>query len=259
MSTTDGLESTRIWLKRNYEMIDLSNETNSRIIMNKILINSYLELLVWDHSKQDHYPETLLMDMTRINSIKAKVTKLTLIGSVFLVTYATVGTPIQGLQELKDKLKEQLMLLISENGNNSVEDLKSQMTSVSLQVIKEVQSCLETHGFSQLDSNKEDSLKTQIIDISNNENRLRKVVERRILEFIERVLSSPTAAPMQIPTGLSSLQKELTEIAGQLIRIVAHNRAVFSKYYAIIITDIIPDISSAETNTLEKEISISAQ
>jgi hypothetical protein len=242
-------------------MIDLSNETNSRIIMNKILINSYLELLVWDDSKQDHYPETLLMDMTRINSIKAKVAKLTLIGSVFLVTYATVGAPIQGLQELKDKLKEQLMLLISENGNNySVEDLKSQMTSVSLQVIKVVQSCLESHGFSQLDSNKEDSLKTQIIDISNNENRLRKVVERRILEFIERVLSSPTAAPMQIPTGLSSLQKELTEIAGQFIRIVAHNRAVFSKYYAIIITDMIPDISSAETNSLEKEIhTISAQ
>jgi len=217
-----------------------------------------LELLNWDNSKQEYYPETLLMDTARINTIKAKVAKLTLIGSVFLVTYATVGTSIQGLQEFRDKLKDQLMLLITENTNSSDEDLKSQMTSVSLQVKKEVQSCLEKHGFPQLDANKAEMLETQIIDISNSDNRVRKVVERRVLEFVERVLSSPTAAPMQIPTGLSSLQKELTEIAGQFIRIVAHNRAVFSKYYADIITDMIPDISRAETQSIERDLTTSS-
>lgn len=258
LSTADGLEYTKIWLKRNNEMIDLSNETNSRIIINKLLINSYLELLVWDNSKQEYYPETLLLDSTRINSIKAKVTKLTLIGSLFFVTFATVGTSIQDIQEFKEKLKDQLMLLLSEDSDSS-EDLKSQMTSIALQVIKEVQNCLEKHGFPHLDSNKTQILETQIIDISNANNRVKKVVERRILEFIERVLSSPTAAPMQIPTGLSSLQKELTEIAGQFMRIVAHNRAVFSKYYANIIIDMIPNISSSERESLERDLTISSQ
>lgn len=244
LSSLDGLEYTKLWLKRNFESLDLENETNCKIITNKILINAYLELLVWDHNKQDSYPETLLLDATRINTIKAKVLKLTLIGSVFLVTYATVGPSIQGLQEFKDKLKEHLIVLISDKSSDySEEELKSQMTSVSLQVKEEVKTCLEKHGFIPLDATKDQSLQTQIIDISCGDNRLRKVIERRILEFIERVVSSPTAAPMQIPTGLTAVKQELTQIGGQFVRIVAHNRAVFSQYYANIISDLIPGLS----------------
>ncbi|CAG2119678.1 unnamed protein product, partial [Medioppia subpectinata] len=49
LSAVDGLEYTKTWLKRNYESIDVSNETNCKIITNKILVNAYLELLVWDN------------------------------------------------------------------------------------------------------------------------------------------------------------------------------------------------------------------
>lgn len=57
----------------------------------------------------------------------------------------------------------------------------------------------------------------------------------RLREFLLQIITSPTAAPQQVPTGLSSLQKELAAVAGQFLRIVSHNRAVFSQYYLDII------------------------
>ena len=239
--------------------MDLSDESNAKVITNKILINAYLELLVWDNRAQEAYPETLLLDANRINTIKAKVFKLTLIGSVFLVTFATVGPSIQGLQEFKDKLKNSLMVLISDKSNEfSSEELKSQMTSVALQVKQEIKECLKDHGFTQMDETKTQTLETQIIDIHESENRLRKVVERRILEFLERVLSSPTAVPMQIPTGLSAVKEELTQIAGQYVRIVVHNRSVFAEYYADIITELIPGIDTSGMQSIARDLTISS-
>ena len=54
-------------------------------------------------------------------------------------------------------------------------------------------------------------------------------------EFIQQSITSPTAAPLRIPPGLSSLQTELTAITGQFLRLVSHNRAVFGEYYTDII------------------------
>jgi T-complex protein 11. len=57
----------------------------------------------------------------------------------------------------------------------------------------------------------------------------------RVREFIQQSITSPTAAPLRIPPGLSSLQTELTAITGQFLRLVSHNRAVFGEYYTDII------------------------
>lgn len=256
----DGLELTKKWLKRSLESIDLSNELNSKVILNKILNNAYLNLLVMDSSPPEAYSETLLLDAKRIDTIKAKVFKLTLIGSVFLVTYATAGPSIQGLQEFRDKLKDQLMVLISDNSSDlSEEELKSQMTSVALQVKKEMKSCSEKHGLTLLDETKAQTLETQITDIYCSDNRLRKIVERRVLEFIERVLSSPTAAPMQIPSGFSALKDELTQIAGQFVRIAVHNRAVFCEYYSDIISELKPGFTASGIQSTESDLTISSQ
>lgn len=57
----------------------------------------------------------------------------------------------------------------------------------------------------------------------------------RVKEFLLQIITSPTAAPQQVPAGLSTFQKELAAIAGQFLRIVSHNRAVFSQYYLDIV------------------------
>ena len=69
----------------------------------------------------------------------------------------------------------------------------------------------------------------------------------RVREFILQSITSPTAAPVRIPPGLSSLQAELTAITGQFLRLVSHNRAVFSEYY----TDIIAQGVSTSASVTE--------
>lgn len=64
-------------------------------------------------------------------------------------------------------------------------------------------------------------------------------------DFFLQIIQSSTAAPLKVPSGLSSLQQELTEIAGQFLRIVSHNRTVFGIYY----TDIVKEILA--TNVIE--------
>lgn len=54
------------------------------------------------------------------------------------------------------------------------------------------------------------------------------------------MIESSTAAPQKVPSGLSALQKELTEVAGPFLRIVSHNNTVFCIYYFDIISAALP-------------------
>jgi hypothetical protein len=66
----------------------------------------------------------------------------------------------------------------------------------------------------------------------------------RVREFILQSITSPTAAPLRVPPGLSSFQAELTAITGQFLRLVSHNRAVFGEYYTDIIAQGVPASAS---------------
>ena len=43
------------------------------------------------------------------------------------------------------------------------------------------------------------------------------------------------SAPLQVPPGLTLCQKELAQVAGAFVRLVAYNRSVFGEFYADII------------------------
>ena len=68
-------------------------------------------------------------------------------------------------------------------------------------------------------------------------NQLYQLSAKRSMEFIAILLSSTTASPVQMPPGLSTLQEELAQICGTLLRLVTHNRSVFGEYYVNILTD----------------------
>jgi hypothetical protein len=230
----DPLLYTRKWLERNVSSIDLSGETNERTVINKILSTAFSELLVWDDSLQDLMPETLLMDQNRFLTFRDKVTVFTLIGSIILVTFATVGPSIQSLTEFKQTLKQHLVLILGDN--QADESVK--LESAALQVTKEVIKCLESHGLPSLDESKKKSLEEQIKNLKEKDSRVRVVLRRRVLEFIEGVCQSQSASPVQIPSGLSVLQEELLSITGQYMKLVNHNRSVFGEYYSDIIREI---------------------
>ena len=56
--------------------------------------------------------KTLILDQGRFLELRDKTTHLTLVTSILLVTYNTVGEPIAGVQSLKTKLKEQICTLL---------------------------------------------------------------------------------------------------------------------------------------------------
>jgi len=268
------LEFTNLWLKRNYQSLDLSQEADLKNIFNKILIASYIDLLKCisssfscynahdnkDASVEDDYPETLLLIRNRISTIREKVFKVTLISSVFVVTFAAIGEPLQSIKEFRNELKKQLDIIISTTDEKPLqlsnpEELKSILTNVGLQVIKTIEQAHEKYKMGEgkvLDDKKLDSLKYQINELALPSNRIRSVMERRILEFIERVISSSTAVPIQVPSGLSSFAPELTQIAGEFTRVVAYNRAVYSPYYTKLIAQIASPMHYISPNDLKE-------
>ena len=68
--------------------------------------------------------------------------------------------------------------------------------------------------------------------------------ERRVREFLLDIISSTTATPMQVPPGLSATAPELARVGGQLLRLVAHNRAVFGAHYTEILEGALPRLDA---------------
>ena len=66
------------------------------------------------------------------------------------------------------------------------------------------------------------------------------IAGQRIKEFFMDIIESSTAAPQKVPTGLTSLQRELAAIAGQFLRIISHNNTVFCIYYYDIVSAALP-------------------
>jgi len=60
-----------------------------------------------------------------------------------------------------------------------------------------------------------------------------------VLSFIQQALFSRHTAPLQLPVGMSVMDRELSELCGQFLRIISHNRAVFGQYYTDIINDLL--------------------
>ena len=83
-------------------------------------------------------------------------------------------------------------------------------------------------------------------------------MERRILEFIERVISSATADPVQVPSGLSTFAEDIAKLGGNFARLVSYNRSVYSAFYTEIISKITAAkhyISPSELQVIEKSFS----
>lgn len=237
----DPLMYTRTWLRRNYLSLDLSDaddgdseETNDRLVVDRVLTTAYSELLQWKDSLQDLPPESLLMDMSRFLSFRDKVRLFTLTGSVILVTFSTIGPSVQQLAEFKQTLKQHLFLILGDSASDPVTNLES----AGIQVCKDVAETLAKHAFPPMDDSKRTLLLSQITGLSDEGNRVRVLLQRRITEFIEGIIMSQNASPVQIPSGLSVFSEELLSLTGQFVRLVTHNRAVFGEYYADIIKDL---------------------
>ncbi|KAJ9601070.1 hypothetical protein L9F63_000805 [Diploptera punctata] len=235
---TDGLQYTRKWLLRHltkvggygkYPSIEDKSAVHNMTVC--ILGEAYLELLDWDNSNP--YPETIEMDKTRFDDLGNEYWQLVVTGTVLLVTVSTAHS-LQEIAVFKNKLKEHLIVLLQ--GIFTNRRLEESIANISEQVLKEVTEISDTHCLG-IDDGTKLLIKGQIMDIIKEDHKIRKLVCTRARKFLLQTITSPTAAPLRIPPGLSSLQTELTSLTGQFLRLVSHNRAVFGEYYTDIVTE----------------------
>uniref|UniRef100_A0A2C9LLS0 Uncharacterized protein n=1 Tax=Biomphalaria glabrata TaxID=6526 RepID=A0A2C9LLS0_BIOGL len=113
------LKYTEVWLKRNFEKLVqstgqnlTSSSTTSTPTPATVLNEAYIEVLEW--SDPNNFPETLMLDQLRFMALRDKLHTLGLITSVQLITYSVVGSPVEGVEDLKQKLRDHVDLLLQD-------------------------------------------------------------------------------------------------------------------------------------------------
>ena len=61
------------------------------------------------------------------------------------------------------------------------------------------------------------------------------VSAKRVITFIQQALFHRHMEPIKVPAGMSVMEQELSQICGQFLRLISHNRSVFGNFYADII------------------------
>ncbi|KAF2905642.1 hypothetical protein ILUMI_00532 [Ignelater luminosus] len=237
----DGLEHTRKWLLKHLDTSEVNYNSDRnmliRVLTKKAFAEACIDLLEWDG--KNPYPETFMLDEARLSALELTTSRLIIMGTILLVTGSYVGPDLQSIASFKDTIKEHSSILLQ--SVNAEKDLSNSLSNVAEQVIKDVREAQEAHGLVELSEDSEKLLKEQIIEIAKPDHRIRQLVRQRIKDFLLQIIQSATAAPQKVPSGLTALQKELTAVAGQFLRIVSHNSTVFCIYYTDIISAALPN------------------
>jgi len=240
----DGLQLTRSWLKRHappdeeLAAADAAAPSDSarflRLRVQRVLNDAFLELLEWDDD-QNPFPETLVMDSKRILALRDATERTTVSTAVILLTFSNVQGFIVPMdaQKLKETMKKNIDILLEEFETD--DDLLKILPSVSAQVVKDVNEHLTERSKPQLPESAAKNLEEQIAEMENPNHRIRDLVQRRIVDFAKQAISASRSAPLQVPPGLTLCQRELAQIAGNFVRLINYNRAVFGEFYLEII------------------------
>ncbi|XP_050390427.2 T-complex protein 11-like protein 1 [Patella vulgata] len=230
----DGLQFAKVWLKNSHDKLkrledEVNTGTATPVLMatpQAIMNEAYMELLQWNNNNP--FPEMCLMDQGRFHDLQTSINQLTLVASILLVTYNTVGAPIAGLQDLKQTLTSHILTLLEAKKDKDVRE------NVAEQVKAEVNKCLMTHAFPQL-GQKSDILVGQIKDVFNVDNAIHTLMKKRLMDFIREAIKTKHVSSLKVPTGFSAVESKLSQVLGKFLRLISHNRSVFGVYYAEII------------------------
>lgn len=249
--------------------LSLADKISKSDIVNKVLNSAFLELLEWSPDLQKLYPETLLFDEASFKILGDQTSNLIWASSILLTSFAFIKNfNIPDDQEFKNSIKSNIVTLLCSNYENDSAppdnhqklasqsaDSHNEIDRVRLEVISARLCCdfkkklVELSRSSQLEAfeSQSDMFSRQILDLQSSSNRVKELARRRILEFLDTILTldakhrqnkiSGTPPPVNIPLGLNCLTDEITLVTAQLVRIVRYNRQVFMNHYQDIIVD----------------------
>jgi len=229
----DGLAATRAWLTRfGPTEEELADPKYRKLLGQRVLTSAYSELLQWDEYYQ--LPETLVMDQRRIFLIRDKVERLAVSTAVSLVAFSNLNSMIVPMdsQRVKEKVKQHVDILLQDFLDDT--DLIGLLPSVAAQVVKDVNEYLEEKQRAALTEGVVEELTSQLIALEDPNQRIRDLLQKRIVEFCKQAISGSTKS-LQVPPGLTMCKAELGDIAGGFLRLVNYNKSVFGEFYDDII------------------------
>lgn len=230
----DGLISTREWLVRHAPtQEEIDDPKYKKLLGARVLNEAFVEILEWD----DYFPlpETLTMDAKRIVGLRDQVERISVSTAAILVSFSLMNQFIvpQDSQKLKEQIKKDIDILLQDFYEDS--DLLILLPNVGLQIVKNVNEYLESKSKPVLSKETADALCQQIEGLEDPNQRIRDIVQKRILEFNKQIISGGFKQGMQVPPGLTLCQQDLANIAGAFVRLVNYNKQVFGDHYNSII------------------------
>lgn len=57
--------------------------------------------------------------------------------------------------------------------------------------------------------------------------------------FIKDSISTRRVDPLKLPPGFSAVETELSQVLGQFMRLISHNRSVFGPHYSAVISQLL--------------------
>ncbi|XP_008570635.1 PREDICTED: T-complex protein 11 homolog isoform X1 [Galeopterus variegatus] len=208
-----------------------------------VLSQGFLNLLLWDPENEE-FPETLLMDRTRLQELESQLQQLTMLASVLLVASSFSGSVLFGSPQFVDKLKRITKSLMG--GFNSRPE--EAIVTVSEQVSQEIHQSLKNMGLAALSSDNTTSLIGQLQNIAKKENCVRSVIDQRIHLFLKCCLVlGVQQSLLDLPGGLTLIEAELAELGQKFVSLTHHNKQVFGPYYTAILKTLISPAQALET------------
>ena len=121
------------------------------------------------------------MDEIRFNEIYVKCRKFLVVCAIVNTVYTLVGESIRGLEELRLKLKSNILILLEDFMSMTFEDM---MKNIGEQVVKLTNDALVKHDKTSLNESQEKCLKSLIVDLSSknlHENSVYKILCKHFL------------------------------------------------------------------------------
>ncbi|XP_056137676.1 T-complex protein 11-like protein 1 [Lampris incognitus] len=208
--------------------------------------HAYLRLLKWHHAS-DPFPETVVMDQVRFQEMQQEAEQLVILSSVLLIVYTTMGEAISGLPGLMETLKDTINAILADMQTPSFSEEET-LATIGERLCVELSQRLNQHGYSPFSTDRQSTLKGQILATGQPDNTVRKLMDSRIQRYLLASLESTHhKTPPPHPGGLTPVSRELTELARRFCRLVNFNKQVFSPFYQRILQNILTAVESRGT------------
>ncbi|XP_055683240.1 T-complex protein 11-like protein 1 isoform X2 [Lutzomyia longipalpis] len=225
---TAGFPATEGWLKRNITTTSSApaGEATTGTPTKHTIVNAYLELLDWQVDNE--FPELLLMDKERIETLQKRINRLCACTTVMALAS---GVPSFAQNpNMKGAFAREVEILLQDVHDEG--HLVDSMENIWLHM----KGVIEKHQRAPLESATEDTLKTQILQAARKDSPVRGLIWKRFTTYLRMCLYSKSLPPT--PPGFMEFANELEAVSNSFKSLTSYNYSVYGEVYQEMLTKI---------------------